>query len=140
MDVAYGARGDVPTTIVNNVTLTTSYVDSDAIQCAGENKLRIYLKYTQGTGESNNTLILQNKVSPDGTNYYTESISVVTTGQGVVDKLEHTYTADTLPASGSDWLYLDVTVCDQHYKLSFKEGDVAANAGTLTAIVQKGVA
>ncbi len=138
MSQEYGARGPVPVTIANDVTLTTSYVDSAVVQAAGEAIVTVYIKYTQGSGESSNNVIYQFKFSPDNTNWYTEVDSPVATGAATVDKVEHTYTADTLPASGSDYLRIRVPVCDQYFKISFKESTPTSNAGTVNIKVQKG--
>ena len=138
MNDAVGAR-ETPIIIVNDVTLTANYVDSTVVRTANNSMLTLYVDYEQGASESLNTFIYQLKFSSDNTTWYTLSDDPVSTGAATVDKVTYTYTADTLPASGHDYLRILVPICDQYFKISFKEGNIAANYGAVTIIAQLGV-
>lgn len=115
-------------------TLTTSYTNNRKVitGTAGMSKLDIRYSYTTGAAETNNTLSILVEQSGDGTNWFSvmnESVSGGTssiTARTFVDS-DNTGGATNVKSSiGLDIFYNNIRV-------SFKEGGVAVNAGTVYA-------
>lgn len=122
--------------VATNQTLTASYVAGDGPtlgyhKVGGETFAAIYVDYTTGAAETNNTLTMKIEFSLDGTNWYQQSYDSLSSGVNSLSDLEHTILG-AAAATSYKKLYL-VPMSGMFMRASFKESGVAANAGTVSA-------
>ena len=108
-----------------SAALTSSYVAGTVINVEDFGMLVLLVKYTMGSGESSNAVVLKAELSTDGTNYYQQTDSEATVGLR-----EYTFTAVSSPGA-YDWLAIVIPVAGvTRVRVSAKETGVASNAGT----------
>lgn len=120
--------------VLTPTNLTADYADNRKVlpYDAGMSKLDVRYSYTTGAAETNNTLSVLIEQSADLVNWFkivNESVSAGTsaiTARTFVDS-DNTGSAATVTNSiGLDIFY-------KHIRVSFKEGGVSANYGTIYA-------
>jgi len=110
-------------------TLTASYVAGNVIDIFGIRQATILVAYTQGTGESGNSIQIKIELSDDNTNWYQE-VSTYTSGNTSSLRL-HEYSFDAVSAAGTyDRFALPVPIGVRYVRISIKETGVATNFGT----------
>lgn len=111
-------------TIRENAQLTSSFVPGTVIDVEDYGVLSLLVKYTMGTGESGNSVVLKVEVSADGTNFYCETDNEVSLSV-------KTYTFEALSAAGTyDSFKVDVPISGMRYaRVSAKEIGVATEYG-----------
>ena len=111
--------------IRSSAALTASYVAGTVIEVEDFGMLVLLVKYTMGTGESENAVVLKVEFSTDGTNFYQQTDSEAT-----VALREYTFTAESAPGTyDAIAIVLPVTGI-ANVQVSAKETGVASNAGT----------
>ena len=105
--------------------LTASFVPGTIVDVEDYGVLSVLAKYTMGSGESGNSLVLMVELGVDGTNFYCETDNEVSLSV-------KTYTFEALSAPGTyDWFKVDVPIAGMKYaRVSAKEIGVAAQYGT----------
>lgn len=114
-----------------SVTLSTAYhADrTKAIRTAGASKIDLNILYTTGAAETNNSVEVRVKSSPDGVNFYQIPNESVSAGTSTLTAREFTFVgADAATGYG---LSLPLDVQNLWMQFEFKESGVSANAGTL---------
>ena len=112
-------------TIRSSSTLTNSFVAGTTIEVEDYGMLVLLVKYTMGSGETANSVVLKVEVSVDGTSFYQQ-----TSNEASVSLKEYTF--DAVSAAGSyDYFKIDIPVAALNYvKVSAKETGVSTNYGT----------
>jgi hypothetical protein len=105
--------------------LTTSYVASTPIDVQDFGMLVLLVKYTMGSGESTNSLVLKVEFSTDGTNFYQQTNNATT-----VEPRQHVFTAQSEPGTYDCIAIVLPVAAVSHVRVSVKETGVDANAGT----------
>jgi len=105
--------------------LTTSYVPGTPIDVENFGILVLLVKYTMGTGESSNSVVLKVEFSPDGTNFYRQTNNAPT-----VETREYTFTAVSAPGTYDSIAIVLPVAAVSRVRVSAKETGVASNAGT----------
>jgi len=105
--------------------LTTSYVPGTPIDVENFGILVLLVKYTMGTGESSNSVVLKVEFSPDGTNFYRQ-----TNNASTVETREYTFTAVSAPGTYDSIAIVLPVAAVSRVRVSAKETGVASNAGT----------
>ncbi|MDP2898746.1 MAG: hypothetical protein Q8Q12_19585 [bacterium] len=111
-------------TIRENAQLTSSFVPGTVIDVEDYGVLSLLVKYTMGTGETGNSVVLKVELSVDGTSFYCETDNEVSLSA-------KTYTFEALSAPGTyDSFKVDVPISGMRYaRVSAKEIGVAAQYG-----------
>lgn len=136
------SRNPVRVTATTGYTLTASYtvptnsLGSDQIKIFAECVAGVYVKYTAGAAETNNTLTWKIEFSAnDGTDWVQERVDTVSSSTVTSSVLEHTLlAADTTPVY--DFYAIPVTA--KNMRIQVKESGVAANAGSVLIYVVVG--
>ena len=111
--------------IRSSAALTTSYVAGTVIDAEDFGMLVLLVKYTMGTGESSNAVVLKVEFSTDGTNFYQQ-----TDNDATVQLREYSFTAESNPGT-YDAIAIVLPVAGiSRVRVSAKETGVATNAGT----------
>ncbi len=112
-------------TIRQSSQLTASFVPGTIIDVEDYGVLSLLVKYTMGSGETGNSVVLKVELSVDGTNFYSETDNEVSLSV-------KTYTFQALSSPGTcDSFKVDVPIAGMKYaKVSAKEIGVAAQYGT----------
>ena len=105
--------------------LTTSYVAGTAIDTEDFGMLVLLVKYTMGTGESSNSVMVKVEFSADGTNFYQHTNNAPT-----VELREYTFTAVSAPGTYDSIAVVLPVAAVARLRVSVKEIGVASNAGT----------
>jgi len=105
--------------------LTASFVPGTIVDVEDYGVLSLLVKYTMGSGETGNSVVLKVELGVDGTNFYSETDNEVSLSV-------KTYTFQALSAPGThDYFKVDVPIAGmKHAKVSVKETGVASNYGT----------
>lgn len=111
--------------IRSSAALTTSYVAGTVIEVEDFGMLVLLVKYTMGTGESNNAVVLKVEFSTDGTNFYQQTDSEATVGLR-----KYTFTAQSVPGTYDSIAIVLPVAGIANVRVSAKETGVASNAGT----------
>ncbi len=121
--------------VLSPVTLTATSSDNrKEIDVDGMQQLVLYVKYTTGSGETNNVLNTTVDFSPDGTNYYQESTEAVSTATVTEYQATRQFTG---AAAGTAYsLRVAIPIADiKRIRMSFAETGVSTNFGTLSVLV-----
>jgi len=105
--------------------LTTSYVAGAPIDVEDFGMLVLLVKYTMGTGESANSVVLKVEFSADGTNFYQQTNNAAT-----AELREYTFTAQSGPGTYDSIAIVLPVAAVTRVRVSAKEKGVASNAGT----------
>ena len=97
-------------TIRDAAILTTSYVDSDYVDCAGSNQVAVFFDYAKGSLTS---LEYQVWWSLDGTTWHQEVSELVAVGTTTITLQNSTY-------AGSEKFYAAFPVFGRYFKLMVK--------------------
>lgn len=117
-----------PVTLTATASDNRKEIDVDKIQ-----QLTLYLKYTVGSGESNNVLNLTVEFSPDGTNYYQEATEAVSTS--TVTEYQATRQFTGASASTAYSFRIAIPIADiKKLRIGFAETGVVTNFGTLSVL------
>ncbi len=111
--------------IRSSAALTSSYVAGTVIGVEDFGMLVLLVKYTMGSGESNNAVVLKLEFSTDGTNFYRQ-----TDNEATVELREYTFTAESSPGTYDSIAIVIPVAAISHVRVSAKETGVASNAGT----------
>lgn len=113
-------------TIRSAAILTGSYVAGTVIDTHLMNQLILYVDFTKG---SLTTAELKIEFSPDGTNYYQETVSAISSGVSTDDVLVHQYDGD-----GAYRIPLEIN--DRYVKVSVKgTGTVTSSSMAVKAVI-----
>ena len=112
-------------TIRESSELTASFVPGTIIDVEDYGVLSLLVKYTMGSGETGNSVVLKVELSVDGTNFYCETDNEVSLSV-------KTYTFEALSPPGTyDLIKVDVPIAGMKYaRVSAKEVGVASQYGT----------
>lgn len=112
-------------TIRQSSQLTASFVPGTVIDVEDYGVLSLLVKYTMGSGETGNSVVLKVELSVDGTNFYCETDNEVSLSV-------KTYTFQALSSPGTyDYFKVDVPISGMKYaRVSAKEIGVSAQFGT----------
>jgi hypothetical protein len=108
-----------------SAALTSSYVPGTVVNVEDFGMLVLLVKYTMGSGESGNAVVLKVEFSTDGTNFYQQ-----TDGQPTVALRTYTFTAVSSPGTYDAFAIVLPVTGISHARVSAKETGVATNAGT----------
>ena len=111
--------------IRSSAALTSSYVAGTVIGVEDFGMLVLLFKYTMGSGESNNAVVLKVEFSADGTNFYQQTDHATT-----VELREYTFTAESSPGTYDSIAIVIPVAAISHVRVSAKETGVTSNAGT----------
>jgi len=111
--------------IRSSAALTTSYVAGTVTDVEDFGMLVLLVKYTMGTGESDNAVVLKVEFSTDGTNFYRQ-----TDNNATVEVREYTFTAESSPGTYDSIAIVLPVAAVSHVRVSAKETGVQSNAGT----------
>jgi hypothetical protein len=112
-------------TIRSSGALTSSYVAGTVIDVEDFGMLVLLVKYTMGSGESANSVVLKVELSTDGTNFYR-----LTNNDATLALRDYTFQAVSSPGT-YDALAIAVPVAGvSRVRVSAKETGVATNYGT----------
>src|SRR3990167_4176282 len=116
------------------VTLTATGSDNRAeIEVDSQVQVVLYLRYTTGSGETNNVLTMVVDYSPDGTNYYQEATEEPSAG--TVTQYQATRVFTGASASTAYSFRIAIPVADiQKLRIAFSETGVVTNFGTLSCL------
>jgi|GEM_PF-1544365 len=109
----------------SSAALTTSYVAGTVIDVEDFGMVLLLVKYTMGTGESSNAVVLKAEFSTDGTNFYEQTDNEATLGLR-----EYSFTAQSDPGTYDAFAIVIPVAGISHLRVSAKETGVATNAGT----------
>lgn len=112
-------------TIRSSGTLTSSYVAGTVIDVADFGMLVLLVRYTMGSGESDNSVVLKVEVSTDGTNFYR-----LTDSEADVGLREHTFDAVSSPGTYDAFAIVVPVAGVTRVRVSAKETGVSSNYGT----------
>lgn len=115
-----------------SVALTTSYDvanKTNVFETGGMSKVNFSILYTTGAAETNNSIEVRIRTSPDGTNLYQIVNEAVSAGTSTLTAREFTFVGASAATAYAISLPLDVW--DLYMEISVKESGVAANAGTV---------
>ncbi len=112
-------------TIRENSQLTASFVPGTVVSVEDYGILSLLVKYTMGSGESGNSVMLKVELSVDGANFYCET-------DNEVSLCMKTYTFEALSSPGTyDCFKVDVPMAGmKHARVSVKELGVTSVYGT----------
>lgn len=111
-------------TIRANAILTTSYVPGTVINVADFGMLLLLVRYTMGSSETDNNVVLKVEFSADGTTFYQQ-----TDDDETVALREYTFTALSPPGAYDAFAIALPITGITHLRVSAKETGVATNAG-----------
>ena len=116
------------------VTLTATSSDNrKEIDVDGIQQLVLYLKYTTGSAETNNKVVLTVEYSPDGTNYYQEASEAVATSTITEYQATREFTGASAATAYS--FRIAIPIADiKKLRIGFAESGVASNFGTLSVL------
>jgi len=118
-------------------TLTSSYVAGTVVDLYGVRQTTLEVAYTQGAGESGNSIQIKIELSDDGTNWYQE-VSTSTSGNTSILRL-HEYTFNAVsPAGTYDRFALPIPLGVRYVRISIKESGVTTNFGLASMKLVKG--
>lgn len=112
-------------TIRESSQLTASYVPGTTVDVDDYGVLSMLVKYTMGSGETGNSVVLKVELSVDGTNFYCETDNEVSLSV-------KSYTFEAISSPGSyDYFKIDVPMAGIKYaKVSAKETGVGSEYGS----------
>jgi hypothetical protein len=108
-----------------SAALTSSYVAGTVINVEDFGMLVLLVRYTMGTGESSNAVVLKVEFSTDGTSFYQQ-----TDNEATVALRAYTFTAVSSPGTYDAFAVVLPVTGISHVRVSAKETGVASNAGT----------
>lgn len=113
-----------PSTLTNAYTGVTKTLD-----IADAEQLVLFIQYTTGAAETNNSVEIKLEFSKDDGQFYQESTEVYAAGVYTVTPVEH-----SLAGAAAATTYrarIALPVAEKRVKISCKESGVASNAGTI---------
>src|SRR3990167_3641517 len=125
------AIGTKSGTTYTAATLTAAYTGNlgRAITLGGANKVSLYVVYTTGAAETNNSIEIRAQFSPDATNWFQDVNESVSAGTSTLTQREFTLVGASAATAYSFALVID-DITDLHMRLAVKETGVASNFGT----------
>jgi len=116
-------------TTVTPSTLTAAYTgNTKTIATGGMSVITIDVKYTTGSGETNNSIDIQMEHSSDGTNFYTLTNESSSSGVSTITQRNLTLVGAAAATAYAFSYKMDINY--KFMKFSAKESGVAANFGT----------
>jgi hypothetical protein len=125
----------IPTniTVFDNKTLTTAYSgNAKEFSTYGMEKMVLYVNYTTGAAETNNSIEIKVEFTPDNAAFYQETNAADSGGTTTLTQKEYTFVGAS--AATSYKFSVPIELADNVVKVSIKETGVAANAGTATVL------
>jgi hypothetical protein len=105
--------------------LTSSYVPGTVIDVEDFGMLVLLVKYTMGSGESGNAVVLKVELSTDGTSFHQQTNNAPT-----LELRDYTFLAQSAPGTYDSIAIVLPVAAVSRVRLSTKETGVASNAGT----------
>jgi len=116
---------------ITGATLTDAYGNSNTtaiVDTGGMSKLELHIGYTQGSGESGNSIQIRVEASPDRVNWYRFTNDSTSGATSTLTQREFTFSA--VSSAGTwDYISLPLDVSCDYVRISIKESGVAANYG-----------
>ncbi len=115
-------------------TLTASYGAANTtkeLETSGFSKLNLYVSYTTGASETDNSIEIRVEASPDRTNWYQLVNESVSAGTSTLEAREFTYGGTGTTASTEYNFTIGLDIFYKYMRISAKESGVAANFGTV---------
>lgn len=115
--------------------LTSSYQTETGTQptksfsTSGMSELVLDVLYTTGAAETNNSIEIKIEDSVDGTNWYQLTNEAASSGTSTLTAREFTFVGASAATAYAFSYRLDITY--KYMRISCKESEVAANAGTV---------
>ena len=113
--------------------LTSSYVvctANSSLGTLGENMAMLFITYTTGAAETNNSLTFKVEFSNNESTWFQQSYDAVSGGVNTLTDVEHTFVG---ASAATDYTKVyGVPVYGKFLRISVKETGVAANFGTVT--------
>lgn len=120
---------------VSAATLTTSFSgNSKIITTDYMPQMVILVQYTPGAGGGGNSIQLKFEFSPDGSNFYQETVDLVQVGSTVGYNQTRDFSNNgSTVALTTYYLRFAVQIADKFFKISAKETVVGGSAGVVFA-------
>lgn len=114
-----------------SVALQSSYAAAltEDFPTGGMSKINFSILYTTGSGETNNSVEIRIRTSPERTNWYQIPNEAVSAGTSTLTLREFTFVGASAATAYSFSLPIDTQ--DEFMEIALKETGVASNAGTV---------